>query len=497
MIEPFPALDCRLYRADQVRQLDRIAIVEQPVAGIELMQAAGRAVWDVIAETWPHARHIMVVCGAGNNAGDGYIVARLARAAGRQVVVLALQSPESLKADALTAARQYLDSGGMGKPFTADDLQHADVVVDAILGIGLDRNVTGDYLAAINSINRSAKPVLSVDIPSGLNADTGKVMGAAVRADVTLSFIARKQGLYTGDAAAYRGTLKFSDLGLSQPILARVPASVQLLQLPSCTRLLLKRSRVAHKGDYGHLLVVGGEYGYAGSVRMCAETAARSGAGLVSIATRTEHAAVIPNARPELMAAGVRDAGDLTVLLGHASVIAIGPGLGQSDWSGALLARVLDTRLPLVVDADALNLLALEPARRDNWVLTPHPGEAARLLGTSVAEVESDRFAAASAIHASYGGVTVLKGSGTIIVDSSGHLSVCAAGNPGMASGGMGDVLTGLIAGLMCQQLDPADAARVGVCVHASAADIVAAQYGERGMLATDLLPKIRELVNP
>ncbi len=496
MIDSPPALDCRLYSADQVRQLDRIAIAEQPAAGIELMQAAGKAVWNLLAGTWPQARHIIVVCGAGNNAGDGYVVAELAVANGRQVSVLTLQSPESLTGAAFIAARAFIDGGGGVKPFSADELEQADVIVDAMFGIGLDRNVTGDYLEAINAINLSAKPVLSVDIPSGLNADTGTVMGAAVRADVTLSLIACKQGLYTGEAAVYRGMLKFSDLGLSQRILDKVSHSAELLHLPSCTSLLPQRSRAAHKGDYGHLLVVGGDYGYAGSVRMCAETAARSGAGLVSIATRTEHAAVIPNARPELMAAGVRDTGDLAALLQHASVVAIGPGLGQSDWSGALLARVLDTRLPLVVDADALNLLALEPTRRDNWILTPHPGEAARLLGTSVTKVESDRFAAATAIQTRYGGVTVLKGSGTIIVDNSGRVSVCAAGNPGMASGGMGDVLTGLIAGLMCQQLGPADAARVGVCVHASAADIVAAQHGERGMLATDLLPMIRQLLN-
>ena len=491
-----PALDNCLYRADQVSQLDQLAIAEQNIAGIDLMQAAGKAVWKLVTETWPHARHILIVCGAGNNGGDGYIVAALARAAGKQVTVIALQTPDSLKGDALLAAHQFLQASGKIATFNADVLQQADVIVDAIFGIGLDRNVEGEYLAAINAINHCAKPVLAVDVPSGLNADTGKVMGAAVRAAVTLSFIARKQGLYTGDARDYCGNIKFSDLGVSQTILEKVMPSADLLQLHSCDRLLPKRSRTAHKGHYGHLLVVGGDYVYAGAVRLCGETAARSGAGLVSIATRPEHAVVIPSGRPELMATGVSSVADMTALLEQASVIAIGPGLGQSDWSAALLARVLDTRLPLVVDADALNLLSRAPVRRDNWMLTPHPGEAARLLGTSVAEVESDRFAAASALQAKYGGVIVLKGSGTIIVDHAARVSVCAAGNPGMASGGMGDVLTGLIAGLLCQHLATADAARLGVCVHACAADMNAQQNGERGMLATDLLPVIRQLLN-
>jgi len=495
--EPLPSPDCRLFRADQVRQLDRIAIAEQAVPGLELMQRAGKASWDLLAETWQQAGHIVVVCGAGNNAGDGYIVATHALAAGRQVSVLALLPPESLQGDAYIAARIYLDARGTVNPFSAEGLQQADVIVDAIFGTGLDRNVSGDYLAAINAINHAAKPLLALDIPSGLNADTGRKMGAAIRADVTLSFIARKQGVYTGEAAACCGELKYTDLGITQRILDKVSPSADLLQLASLVGLLPKRSRVAHKGNFGHLLVVGGDHGYAGSVRMCAETAARSGTGLVSIATRTQHAVTIATARPELMATGIEDAADLQNLLDRASAVAIGPGLGQSDWSAALLARVLDSRLPMVVDADALNLLAQDPLRRDNWVLTPHPGEAARLLGSSVNEVEMDRYAAASAIQNKYGGVAVLKGSGTIIVDSTARISVCAAGNPGMASGGMGDVLTGLIGGLICQHLDAAAAARLGVCVHASAADSIAAIEGERGMLATDLIPAIRRLLNP
>lgn len=497
MTDTLPASDCRLFRAEQARQLDHIAIAQQGVPGLELMQRAGKASWNLLAETWPQAGHIVVVCGAGNNAGDGYIVATHALAEGRQVTVLALLPPETLRGDAFIAAHHFLDAGGTVKPFSVESLQHADVIVDAILGTGLDRNVSGDYLAAIHAINHAAKPVLALDIPSGLNTDTGRAMGAVIMADVTLSFITRKQGMYTGEGAACCGGLKFTDLGITQRILDQVLPSVDLLHLQTLVGLLPKRSRVAHKGHFGHLLVVGGDDGYGGAVRMCAETAARSGAGLVSIATRARNAHAIATARPELMASGIEDAADLQAMLERASAVAIGPGLGQSDWAIALLAKVLERQVPLVVDADALNLLAQDPVRRDNWVMTPHPGEAARLLGISVNEVELDRYAAAIAIQNKYGGVVVLKGSGTIIVDRSGRVSVCAAGNPGMASGGMGDVLTGLIGGLICQHLDEAAAARLGVCVHASAADSVAVNEGERGMLATDLIPTIRHLLNP
>ncbi len=497
MTDILPAPDCRLFRAEQVRQLDQIAIAEQTITGIDLMQRAGQAVWDLLVENWQEARCIVIVCGAGNNAGDGYIVATLAAAQGRQVILLALQSPDLLKGDAFIAARRYLDAGGTVQTFSTDALDSAEVIVDAIFGIGLDREVSGVYLEAIRAINRASKPVLAIDVPSGLNADTGKAMGAVVCADVTITFIGRKQGLYTGDSAVCRGLIRFNDLGVPQRILERVTASADLLDTAATVGLLSKRSRVAHKGHYGHLLVVGGDYGYAGAVRMCGEMAARSGVGLVSIATRPEHAYVIPNSRPELMATGVESAADLSGLLERASVVAIGPGLGQSNWSGALLTRVLDTALPLVLDADALNLLAEDPVRRENWILTPHPGEAARLLGMTVAEVEANRFAAACALQASFGGVIVLKGSGTIIVDAAGRISICTAGNPGMASGGMGDVLTGLIAGLLCQRLQAADAARIAVFVHATAADLLATSEGERGLLATDLIPVIRKLLNP
>ncbi|MBI5461258.1 MAG: NAD(P)H-hydrate dehydratase [Gammaproteobacteria bacterium] len=255
------------------------------------------------------------------------------------------------------------------------------------------------------------------------------------------------------------------------------------------------RARDAHKGDFGHVLVIGGQPGMSGAARLAGEAAARVGAGLVSIATHPQHAAVLNNGRPELMCHAVANAETLKPVLERASVLAVGPGLGQSDWARGLLATVWDTDVPMIVDADALNLLAQEPMRRDRWVLTPHPGEAARLLGCSTAEVQADRLAAVRHIQARYGGVAVLKGAGSLIADGS-HCRVCSAGNPGMASGGMGDVLTGVIAGLYAQGLSLTESAAAGVLLHALAADSAAQRDGERGLLASDLLPELRRWVN-
>lgn len=255
------------------------------------------------------------------------------------------------------------------------------------------------------------------------------------------------------------------------------------------------RARASHKGDYGHVLVVGGDHGMVGAVRLAGEAAARTGSGLVSIATRAAHAAVSAAVRPELMCHGVECARDLRVLLQRASVVAIGPGLGQSAWAHDMLAAVLQMRLPRVVDADALNLLAQESMQCDHWVLTPHPGEAARLLDMTTKQVQADRLQAAQALQQRYGGVCVLKGAGTLVCTSE-SISICEVGNPGMASGGMGDVLTGIIAGLLAQGLSLVDAACAGVYIHAKAGDR-AAQEGERGLLASDVMPHLRKLVNP
>jgi NAD(P)H-hydrate epimerase len=484
-----------LYRAADVRALDEIAINQYRLSGMTLMERAGAAAFDIMKTRWPDAGRITIVCGTGNNGGDGYVIARLAHKAGLTVQVVQAGSPGQLRGDAKTAADKLAAAGVQPVNHAAGKLKNSDLVVDALLGTGLDRDVSGEMKTIIDAINHAGIPVFAVDIPSGLNADTGKIMDTAVAAEATVTFIGLKQGLFTGQGPACAGGIFFDDLNVPAEIYREVTPSAWRMDLQNRFSLLPGRSRTAHKGDFGHVLIIGGDQGYTGAPLMACEAAARVGAGLVSLATRSQHAMQISTARPEIMSHGVEQAAQLSGLLKRATVIGIGPGLGQSDWALMLLGRVLETRLPMVVDADALNLLAQDPVRHDHWILTPHPGEAARMLGCTSGEIQNDRFAAVKALQQRYGGVIVLKGSGTLVTDPSAGVSVCSDGNPGMATGGMGDVLTGVIAGLLAQGLSLADAARLGVCVHAAAGD-EAAKAGERGMLATDLMPYLRRLVN-
>jgi hydroxyethylthiazole kinase-like uncharacterized protein yjeF len=485
-----------LYTAAQVRELDRLAIAEHKIPGATLMQRAGHAAFQLLQAKWPRARRIAVLCGPGNNGGDGYVIARLAREAGLAPVVIGMGEAGKMKGDA-AAARKTCEAAGLAvRDFDTGLLAGNDVVVDALLGTGLEREVNGEWRAAIEAINRSRLPVLAVDIPSGLHADTGRVMGAAVRAHATLSFIGLKVGLFTGAGREQAGEIFFHDLGVPPDIYRKTEAQAYRLSEKTLAGLLPRRRRDMHKGDAGHVLVIGGDRGMPGAARMAAEAAYRAGAGLVMLATHPEHAAQIGAARPELMTYGVESAADLRPLFARADVIAIGPGLGGGEWGRALFGAALDKRLPIVVDADALNSLAADPVMHEGWILTPHPGEAARLLGMSKEEVQADRIAAVRGLVASYGGVCVLKGAGTLVASLyDGAVAVCDRGNPGMASGGMGDVLTGVIAGLRAQGLAAADAARLGVWLHAAAGDDAAAA-GEIGLLASDLPPFIRSRLN-
>ncbi len=484
-------LPIKLYRAAQVRELDRIAIQERGIPGFELMSRAGAEVFALLKKKWPDARSVAVFCGSGNNAGDGYIIAKLALDAGFNVCVYVVSEPDKLKGDALAAYRQYTQADGKVMSFQAGQPVNADVLVDALLGTGLDRSVTGLYAEAIQAINAHSAPVIAVDIPSGLNADTGNTMGCAVNADYTVTFIGLKQGLFTGQAAEYCGDIRYAQLGVPDDVFDAIKASAtRVVRTP-----LPRRDRCAHKGSCGHVLIVGGELGYSGAARMAGEAALRVGAGLVSIATRAGHSGLMNLGRPELMCHGVETAEQLSALLAKANVIVVGPGLGQSAWAKALFNAAISSGKPMVIDADGLNLLAKSPTTKSNWVLTPHPGEAARLLNCATAEIQQDRFASASSIQTNYDGIAILKGAGTLIASEQ-ALAVSNTGNPGMASGGMGDVLAGVIAGLLAQGLSLQDAAQQGVYNHGLAADLAAAKDGERGLLASDLMPYLRQLVN-
>ncbi len=492
-------LPVELYRAAQVRELDRIAIEEFGIAGATLMERAGQAALTALAQAWPAARRLTVICGPGNNGGDGFVLARLAAAGGYTVRVGLLGDAARLRGDALGAHDRMRDAGIALQPYGSELLEDADVVVDALFGTGLDRDVEGAHAACIAAINACSVPVLAIDIPSGLHADTGRVLGVGVEAEVSVSFIGLKQGMFTGQARAHCPRVLFDDLGVPADIYTRVPPSARRADLASCRGVLGRRRRSVHKGAFGHVLVIGGDAGFAGAARMAGEGAARTGSGLTTIATRTGHAALIASQRPELMCHGVEDAGALAPLLERATVIAVGPGLGRGAWGRAMLGAAMAASQPLIMDADALNLLAEHGpggARGTQArILTPHPGEAGRLLGCSSGQIEQDRFAAAAAIAERYAAGVVLKGAGTLVCEPADTTWVCQGGNPGMASGGMGDVLTGIIAGLAAQGLPLGLAARAGVCLHAAAADAAAAD-GERGLLAGDLMQPLRRLVN-
>ncbi len=485
-----------LYRAEQVRELDRRTIAAG-MAGFALMQRASAAAWQVLRQRWPGARSLTVLCGAGNNGGDGHVLAALAAAEGLAVQRILLKDVESLSGDARLAADMATAAGVDAEPWEPGMAFRGELLVDALLGTGLAGEVRGDFREAIAAVNASGRPVYALDIPSGLHADTGAVLGEAVRATATATFIGDKLGLHTGAAADHVGELAFCPLSVDALAETDLVPAARLLDESLIGAELPPRARTTHKGDCGHALILGGAPGFGGAALLAAEACARLGAGKVSLATAPEHVTASLVRRPEVMAHGVRGAADLGDLPSRTDVLVVGPGLGQGSWGQGVLQAALEAERPLVVDADGLNLLAARFAGlgRDSWILTPHPGEAARLLGITAAEVEADRPAAALALREAWGGVVVLKGAGTLVAGPAG-LAVCPFGNPGMASGGMGDALSGVLGALLAQGVPLEAAARLGVLVHARAADMAARDAGERGLLAGDLASYARILVN-
>ena len=518
-------LPSALYRAEQVRELDRIAIEDYGIEGFALMQKAAGVALSELLSRWPQVRHLLVFVGVGNNGGDGYLLAALAQDHGLKPTLIAVGDHDQLKGDALRASQLAHQRGVQLAPFDAASLlqhvaqpQDQTVVVDALLGTGLSRLVSDTFAAAIQNINQLPFPVLAIDIPSGLSSDSGAVLGHAVRAAATVTFIGVKQGLLTGAGVDCCGEIVYHDLDVPPQVLAGSespkPAS-RRIRLGQILNLLEPRLPSANKGNFGHTVIVGGDYGYGGAALLAATGALRAGSGLVSIVTRSANRSGILSRQPEIMLAGTEDPENyghrVEDVLARATSIVVGPGLGRTDWSRELLARSLqfqeNSGIPLVVDADGLNLLTdvlgAEPSRvsaRDDWILTPHPGEAARLLACKNSEVNADRFAAVGELQARWGGVVLLKGAGSLICSN--HfgeqiIELCDAGNPGMASGGMGDVLSGVIGALISQRLSLADSLRLAVCLHSEAADQVARENGQRGIVASDLLAVIQKLVNP
>ncbi|HET9843664.1 MAG TPA: NAD(P)H-hydrate dehydratase [Gammaproteobacteria bacterium] len=482
----------KLYDVQTITKIETKAIQEWGVPAFELMQRAGRVAFEVIREQWSLAKKFAVICGSGNNAGDGYVLAKLLLEDDFKVDVYSVLDPSSALSGVAELARQEFLSTGNSIKVLPNRLEAVDVIVDALLGIGFIPPLRTEWQKAIQLMNRSEKPIFSLDIPSGLDPNTGAVSKETVKASVTLSYIGHKHILLSGPAVNYAGQVVVNDLGLAD-ILESIPWDGEIIDFPKTLSFLEHRKKSSHKGDYGHVLVIGaGKAGFSGAVGLAGSSALHAGAGAVSVFVHPEALSLLSRVPLELMCYSKEE----EVPWQKANVCVLGPGLTESPWAKTHFDKALRMHKPMVVDADALNLLAQYPHKREEWVLTPHPGEAARLLGITVEQVEQNRRDAVKSLQARFGGVVVLKGAGTLVQGAREDFHLCGAGNPGMAASGMGDILAGLIGGLMAQGMPLYESALLGVQVHASAGDIEQS-LGERGMMASDLLLHIRSLLNP
>ncbi len=491
-----------LYDTAAARALDAAATALLGGDAYTLMQRAGAAAWARLKTIWPQPECIAVVCGPGNNGGDGYVLARMAQQQGIEVVVVHLEAHTPRTPPAQRACTEYVAAGGRIEWFPdapgAAALAQAALIVDALFGLGLSRAPEPPAAALIDAIMARQVPVFSLDVPSGVDAELGSVPGASVRATRTLQFLVPHRGLHTGDALEHVGERDLDTLAVPESCLQEATPTARCLRREGLATCLPPRRRNTHKGESGRVLCVGGDHGAGGAIVLCAEAALRCGAGLLDVATRPEHVSALLVRRPEAMVHAPDSAQALAPLLARANAVALGPGLGQGAWARAMLQAVLLAARPTVFDADALNLLAASEALPElprGAVLTPHPGEAARLLGIDTATVQHDRFGAVAALAHQHRCVVVLKGAGSLVAAPGRTIRVIDAGNPGMAVGGMGDVLTGVIASLRGQGLDAFEAASAGALLHAAAGD-VAAGSNPRGLLPSDLFAPLRSLVN-
>ncbi|MDC0610555.1 NAD(P)H-hydrate dehydratase [Vibrio sp.] len=485
----------RLYTAEQVRSGEKLAAKANELRMYYLMERAGQAVFAIGMAQYPGTEHWLVCCGSGNNGGDGYIVANLAKSVGIHVTVWQLGEPKKLTGDAQIAYEHWVQGGGQVESPNSLIPDTVDVVIDGILGTGLTGDVRENAAVIINLINDSRLPVIAIDIPSGLSSDTGVVLGTAIRAEHTVTFIGAKQGLVTGQARDYVGQLHFAGLGVEETFDALHIPSAWVLDNNSLKTELGKRAQSSHKGSHGKGVIIGGGAGMAGASVLASTAALKSGIGMIATISHPNNVMPIIVSQPEVMASGWNENDVIANRLDWCNVVAIGPGLGRDSQAQILYNRVSDTELPKVVDADGLYFLASQPTYDAQRVITPHPGEAAKLLGCSVADVERDRYQAVEDLQHKFGGVVVLKGAGTLICDGE-QTFVCCAGNPGMATAGMGDVLTGVVTAFIAQGHNLLEATKLGVLAHSLAADQNAKTYGERGLVASDLFPHIRSLVN-
>jgi NAD(P)H-hydrate epimerase len=506
----------KVLTAAAMQELDRRTIKEVGLPGVVLMENAGRGTAETLqarfAGLFPGP--VLVLCGRGNNGGDGFVVARHLLDAGWQVTTVLLAERHQVGGDAAAMLQVYERSGGMVS-VAADEAalraaldQAADVrlAVDALLGTGGTRAPEGHLAAAIAWLNRQAVPVVAVDLPSGVDATTGQVPGVAVRATLTVTFAFSKVGLCSYPGAGYAGEVVTVPIGMPHCITAMAPGDCLLVDDETARTLLPPRPADGHKGTFGHLLVVAGALGKSGAAVMTASAGLRAGAGLVTLACPTDMQAVAAAHLVEVMTAPLTTVGGAISLQAMAELlelgdgkqaVALGPGLGTAEETGALVRRFLkETPLPVVVDADGINALAGHPevlAQRRGLptVLTPHPGEMARLCGCPTAAIQADRLCVARDFAMAHGVILVLKGARTVTACPDGRVYINRSGHAGMASGGMGDVLTGLLGGLLAQGAEPGAAAALGVYLHGLAGDRLRPRYGDAGLLATELLREL------
>jgi len=493
----YDSLAQSLYCAEQLHRSEARAGELAGYSLAQLMSLAGRAVFEQLQHHVSEGARIAVCCGEGNNGGDGYIVARLAHQAGYKVDLYALKPNAELNQasnqPAIQARRACRELGLVEYPLNQCLSLSPDIIVDAVFGIGLSRPIEGEIAQWVRQVNQAQIPVMAIDIPSGINADNGCVMGEAVAAQTTVTMIAYKRGLFTGASPAYVGRLLLADLGvgeyfvkLEQPDWRRVDGSPY--------GWLGDRAMNAHKGDHGHVLIVGAGSGMPGAGILAMLAALRGGAGKVSVACHPSNVGIIASQQPEAMVHGIEQPEQLNELLEAATSIVIGPGLGRDEWAYKIYRTCMAVNTCKVIDADGLYWLAQDPVQSSQLILTPHPGEAARLLKCRTQDIENNRFEHALLLHNQYHAQIVLKGAGSLISSTRGNWLV-DRGSPAMASGGMGDCLAGLVGALLAQGLAPAQALTAGVFWHAVAGE-VAGEVAPRGTLASDLMPIIRKLVN-
>lgn len=500
----------QLYTSQETKKIESLAISLGKDNAYSLMEKAAEFSLNILVEEWEDVDQIIVFCARGNNSGDGFLLASLAKDLGIESYIVKTTPLEKLSA----ASRRSLETAKKNKVklLTNKTLEKIKiskraVIVDALIGTGLKGPVRKDSEKCISKINKLGlkNPILSLDIPSGICSDTGRRMGLCVQADITASFVALKRGCFTSEGRSASGELIFSDLGIKKSLINKVQSISSIIDMEPTLDKLINRESNSHKGNFGHVLVIGGNHGFGGAGILTAKAAVYSGSGLVSLATRPEHVAACIAQCPEIMAKGIDTGQDAEVFLKNPDVIVIGPGLGRTAWSEQLMQRVFweanKRDLPVIMDADALNLLPvlrLSSKKPPLLILTPHPGEAARLLGITIEEVESDRFKSVLAIEEKYNATVVLKGSGTLVASRKNNkqsIGVCDAGNPGMATGGMGDILAGVIGSFIAQGIPMVESVNSAVDLHSKAADLCSIEIGEISLQPSDVIDEIRYLL--